>query len=93
MGYAVNSSESTATYLQTGGCAMSAGRVCMYADVVNTGKFGKSLKPMPEIERARIVTGTYIVSVPADVLPGPDYVRLHFENSRYECVLCRLSSE
>ena len=90
VGYAINSSESTATFLQTGGCAMSAGRVGLYADVVNTGKFGKALRTMSELERARIIVGTYIVSVPANIMSGPDYVRSHLENSRYVSVLCRL---
>ena len=90
VGYAINSSESTATFLQTGGCAMSAGRVGLYADVVNTGKLGKALRTMSELERARIIVGTYIVSVPANIMSGPDYVRSHLENSRYVSVLCRL---
>jgi hypothetical protein len=88
--FAINSGESTATFLQNGGCRMSAVRVNTYIEAVTTGILRK-LGSLSEVERARVTVGMYIVSFPANIdKSSPDCVHCHLDSSRYIMLSPRL---
>ena len=81
--FAINSGESTATFLQNGGCRMSAVRVNTYIDAFTKGILPK-MGSLSELERARVTVGMYIVSFPANIdKSSPDCVQCHLDSSRY----------
>ncbi len=81
--FAINSGETTATFLQNGGCRMSAVRVNAYIDAFTTGILRK-MGSLSELERARVTVGMYIVSFPANIdKSSPDCVHCHLDSSRY----------